>query len=200
MAATKAPPAPAKGKLPPKPTAPAAQAPAAPPAPPSAPTKDVENVVPGTTDSQTVNQDPAAAEGDEAKAGGVRKSAVIAEFNFDEEMVVPPRATVQRDSKWTAVLDRLYSATEQGLVKRNEDESLKFTKIGHYLNVNGARSQIQIFKKDTDVDATYEFKTLPATQLEDEPHAGSDLWARVREIAPEDAAPATDSTEATPTA
>lgn len=191
MAAIKSAPKPPL-KAPPAPPAPKAvtNAPAAPP--PSAPTKDVENVVPGTVDPGTVNAPPAATTGNTEAAGSpvVRKSAVIEAFNFDEEMVVPERAKGQRESKWTAVLDRLYTATEQGLVKRNEDQSLKFTKIGHYLNVNGARSQIQIFKQDEDVNAAYEFKTLPSlTPIDDEPHAGSDLWARVREVAADDAAP-----------
>lgn len=181
MAATKsAPKAPPAPKAPVAPPAPPVAV--VPPAPVAAPIGEVDNVELTSAEVADVAE----------VATRPRHQADIKAFDFDEEMVEPERVVTERESKWVAVLDRLYTATEEGAVKRNPDVTdaegyvttgdLKFTKIAHYINPNGARSQVLVFRRDDEINATYEFKPLgSAKMLEGETRPGSDIWARVRE-------------------
>lgn len=96
----------------------------------------------------------------------------------DEEMPVAPA----RRSKWTDLLDQLYTLTEEGKVPRGEDGSLKFVKLGVFTNINGARTQARALEtRDEGTYAeTYEFKSITKG-------GGSELWGRVREVDAEEA-------------
>lgn len=119
-----------------------------------------------------------------ATASGAKPSAILGEFDFDSaaDPDALAKAASQRSSKWTEALDKLYTATAEGKVPRNEAGALKFVKLGHFGNVGGARTQVRVFEK-AGLNKTYEFKTVTTKDP-----AGSDLWARVVEVA---AAPAT---------
>lgn len=96
-------------------------------------------------------------------------------------------ATASRRSKWTELLDSLYTLTEEGKIPRGDDGSLKFVKLGVFTNVNGARTQARALEKRDDgaFAKTYEFKSTNKP-------GGSELWGRVREV---DAEEGTEETE-----
>lgn len=85
--------------------------------------------------------------------------------------------TPGRRSKWTNLLDELYTLTEEGKVPRGEDGALKFVKLGVFTNVNGARTQARNMEQRDDgaYAETYEFKSVSKD-------GGSELWGRVREV------------------
>lgn len=91
----------------------------------------------------------------------------------EDEMPVAPA----RRSKWTSLLDQLYTLTEEGKVPRGEDGALKFVKLGAFTNINGARTQMRNLNERDDgaYAETYEFKSVTRD-------GGSELWGRVREV------------------
>lgn len=92
-------------------------------------------------------------------------------------------ASVPRKSKWNALLSSLYDATAAGQVGRDAKGGLKFTKIGQYANLNGARMQAKAFAKVPATNGAYEFKHV--TKVDDGGATGSVLYARVREVTAE---------------
>lgn len=172
--------------------APAAQAQIAPPKP-ATPTPPAPPAPTPTTDTPPAEATVPATEA--PKTGAVTRSANVDEFNFDEEMVETKKDRAPRVSKWAAVLSRLYDATAAGSVKGGNDGQFKYTRIGHFINENGARTQRLILLKNDEFAAAYDFKALPTPkgapwQTSDE-RPGCDLWARVKVIMPvEDAPPA----------
>jgi hypothetical protein len=113
-----------------------------------------------------------------ATKGQPRPQAVLNDIDLsaamgEDEMPVAPA----RRSKWTDLLDKLYTATEEGKVPRGEDGSLKFVKLGEFTNVNGARTQSRALEQRDEgaLADVYEFKSVSVT-------GGSQLWGRVIEV------------------
>ncbi len=98
----------------------------------------------------------------------------------EDQMPVSPG----RRSKWTELLDTLYTMTENGEIPRADDGSLQFVKLGEFGNPNGARTQARAIENrgDGEYAGVYEFKAVPA-QVGDK--KGSQLWGRVAEQADE---------------
>lgn len=95
----------------------------------------------------------------------------------EDQMPVSPG----RRSKWTSLLDSLYTMTENGEIPRADDGSLQFVKLGAFGNPNGARTQARAIENRDDgaYSGVYEFKSIPTQD-------GSELWGRVAEVADED--------------
>lgn len=110
-------------------------------------------------------KDKTAPAGDKPKV--IRPSAVLA---LDVSSAVDGASldtAVNRRTQWDSVLDELYSLTEKDEVPTNEDGSLRFVRIGHYTNSQGAKAQVKSFIK-RGIDKTFEFRV-----------SGTDLFARV---------------------
>lgn len=108
----------------------------------------------------------------EVKAPAVaRQSAVVSSIDvgsaLSEDRFAAPDT---RRTQWDQKLDEVYNLTADGSIPRNDDETLKFVKIGAYKNTQGAKAQIKAFIKQGK-DTTYEFRAN-----------GSDLYVRVREV------------------
>lgn len=118
------------------------------------------------------------AEAPKARGGqkGVPRGNAVIDLDLDSAVAGDSlaAATVRR-SKWNEQLDALYAATEANKVPRGEDGQLKFVRVGHFSNANGARTQARALEKKGR-DATFEFRHAADGK-------GSDLWARVREVA-----------------
>lgn len=110
-----------------------------------------------------------------------RTSAII-DLDFSDVMEADSLAAeTTRRSKWNDQLDALYQATIEDKVPRDEAGELKFTRLGHFTNVNGARTQVKVFL-DKGLDKTYDFRSVTTGKTDAEPNGGSNLWARVKEV------------------
>ena len=109
-----------------------------------------------------------------SKPQAVVDSIDVSSALSEDQMPVSPG----RRSKWTELLDSLYTMTENGDIPRADDGSLQFVKLGAFGNANGARTQVRAIENRDDgaYAGVYDFKAI-TTQ------AGSELWGRVAEVA-----------------
>lgn len=119
--------------------------------------------------SKSKTSKAAAAETTNPRKGSPRPSAILNEIDFSGVDVSALEQAAARRSPWDDVLEKLYDATEQGLVGRDENGALKYVNIGNYASAQSAKAQIKAFT-ERKLTETYEFMV-----------AGKGLFARVIE-------------------
>lgn len=110
--------------------------------------------------------------------GQPRPRAAVDTIDFGDAATADDlKTTITRRSRWNDLLDELYAETAKEVgsrVTRQEDGTLKFTRLGTFNNVGGARTQVKALT-DKGLGSTYEFKTSTKGNQ-------SFLWARVIEV------------------